>query len=104
MSDNDIHGLADKSVRLQQVIAAIEVEAVAEDGAIRVLARAGGRLDKIDLGLQAFEFSAAELGPIVAETIRAAERKAESKAQEAVRETLGEQFMRAANPKKGNGE
>jgi DNA-binding protein YbaB len=102
VSDNDIHGLADKSHRLQQVITEIEVEVVAENGAIRVFARAGGQLEKIDLGLQAFDFSAAELGPIVAETIRAAEQAAESKAQEAVRAALGEQFMRAANPKGDN--
>jgi DNA-binding protein YbaB len=97
-----MHSLADKTQLLKRAIADIEVEAVAEEGAIRVFARAGGQLDKIDLGLQAFDFSAAELGPIVAETIRNAELAAESKAQEAVRMILGEQFMRAANPNGDN--
>lgn len=97
MSDNDPLGLADKSARLQRAITEIEAEVVAEGGAVRVIAGPGGQIHKIDLGFQVFELSAAELGPIVAEAVRAAELAVDSKAQEAVRAMLGEQFMRAAN-------
>lgn len=97
MSDNDSLGFADKSARLQQAITEIEAEVVAEGGAVRVIAGAGGQIHKIDLGLQVFELSAAELGPIVAETVRAAERAVDSKAQEAARAILGGQFIRAAD-------
>ncbi|MEV3934605.1 YbaB/EbfC family nucleoid-associated protein [Glycomyces sp. NPDC049804] len=96
MLNNEPSDLADRSARLQRAITEIEADVVAEDGAIRVIVGAGGRIRKIDLGLQAFEFSAAELGPIVAETIRAAERSVDVKAQEIVRSMLGEQFVRSA--------
>jgi len=92
VSDNDTFGLADKSRRLQQAIAEIEAEVIAEGGAVKVIAGAGGRFHKIDLGWQALQLSAAELGPIVTEALREAEQAVEAKTQSAVKDIIGEQF------------
>lgn len=104
MPDNDPIDIADKSVRLQQAIAEIEAEVVAEDGAVKVIAGAGGQFRKIDLGWQALQLSAAELGPIITEALRAAEQAVETKTRATVGEFLGEQFTSLSDQSKGRSE
>ena len=96
MPDADPLDIAAKSARLQQTITELEAEAVSEGGAVRVTAGAGGNVREIDLRWQAFDLEAAELGPIVAETVRAAEQAANAKVQSAVGSILGDQIPNLA--------
>jgi DNA-binding protein YbaB len=104
VTENDTFGLADKSTRLQQAITEIEVEVMAEDGAVKVIAGAGGQVRKIDLGWHALQLSASELGPIVTKALRAAEQAVEAKMQSAVKDIIGQQFTSMSDQSKGDGE
>lgn len=104
MPDNNSRGMTDQAARLQQSIIEIEAEIVAEDGAVKVIAGAGGQVRKIDLGWQALQLSAAELGQIVTEALRASEQAVEAQTQIIVSDILGERFMALSDQSKGRSE
>lgn len=83
MSDQ-INDMQDRVKEIQRVAAEVEGEALSENGEVRVVAGAGGRVKEIDLRMSAFELSGLELGEIIVETIHAANQKADETLSEAV--------------------
>ncbi|MFG3342551.1 YbaB/EbfC family nucleoid-associated protein [Glycomyces sp. NPDC048151] len=67
-----------KAGEIQRLAAEAEGEAVSEDGKVRVVAGAAGNIKVLDLRLSAFELSGVELGEVIVETIKAAERKVQA--------------------------
>ncbi|WP_112141256.1 YbaB/EbfC family nucleoid-associated protein [Glycomyces dulcitolivorans] len=85
----DIHS---KLAEAQRLAAETEVEAVSEDGSVRVVAGPGGDVRMIDLRMNAFELSGLELGEITTATVKAATDEADRELSEAIRRTLTDVF------------
>ncbi|THV34375.1 YbaB/EbfC family nucleoid-associated protein [Glycomyces buryatensis] len=58
---------------IQRLVETAEAAASSEDGAVRVVTKAGGKITELDLHHTAFALSGVELGELIVETIQAAE-------------------------------
>jgi len=67
-----------KAGEMQRLAVEAEGEAVSENGSVRVVTGAAGNVKVLDLRMSAFELSGVELGEVIVETIRAAERKVQA--------------------------
>lgn len=85
----DIHS---KLAEAQRLAAEVEVEAVSENGEVRVVAGPGGDVRTIDLRMNAFELSGLELGELTAATVKTATDEADRELSEQIRRTLSDVF------------
>ncbi|MCD0442313.1 YbaB/EbfC family nucleoid-associated protein [Glycomyces sp. A-F 0318] len=89
MTDDPTADMRQRAAEIQRLAVEAEGEAVSEDGAVRVVAGAAGNLKELDLRLNAFELSGYELGELIVETIRAADRKVAAELSAAMAGIMG---------------
>jgi DNA-binding protein YbaB len=78
-----------KAGEIQRLAAEARGEAVSEDGTVRVVAGAAGDIKELDLRLSAFELSGVELGEVIVETIKAAEKKVQADLSAEISQIMG---------------
>jgi DNA-binding protein YbaB len=89
MAEDPTAEMQRQAAEIQRLAVEAEAEAVSEDGAVRVVAGAAGNLKELDLRLNAFQMSGYELGELIVETIRAADRKVNAELSEAMSRVMG---------------
>lgn len=89
MPDEQTEDMRSRAKEVERIAVEARAEAVSEDGAVRVVAGAGGSIREIDLQLSAFQMSGVELGEAIVETIRAAERRVQTELAAEVGRIMG---------------
>lgn len=88
MPEDPTEDIRQRTLDIQQSVAEASAEAVSEGGEVRVVAGAGGALKEVDLRLSAFELSGVELGELLVETIRAADRRLSADLEARIRDLM----------------
>lgn len=89
MSGDPTADMQRQAAEIQRLAVEAEGEAVSEDGAVRVVAGAAGNLKVLDLRINAFQMSGYELGELIVETIKAADRRVAAELSEAMARVMG---------------
>ncbi|MBO3735588.1 YbaB/EbfC family nucleoid-associated protein [Glycomyces niveus] len=88
MSDSG-EAMQARTREIERMAAEARGEAVSENGEVRIVAKAGGRIEELDLRLSAFELSGVELGELIVSTLRTAEDQLDAQLTSAIQAAMG---------------
>lgn len=83
-----------QSRQVEEIAKSVEAEVSSDDSAVRVIVGAGGSIKDMELTHRAFQKSGAELGELIVDTLRKAERRV----QEEMSSRMSEVFGRTISP------
>ncbi|MQM27411.1 YbaB/EbfC family nucleoid-associated protein [Glycomyces albidus] len=89
MPEDPAEDMRRKAKEIERLAVELEGEAVSEDGAVRVVTGAAGNIKELDLRMSAYQMSGVELGELIVETIRAADRRTQADLAQRVGAIMG---------------
>ncbi|THV30094.1 YbaB/EbfC family nucleoid-associated protein [Glycomyces paridis] len=92
MSEDSAEEMRGKAKAIERIAVELRAEAISEGGAVRVVAGAADSIWELDLRLNAFELSGVELGELIVETIKDANRKAGAEMAEQAGQIMGREI------------
>ncbi|MBP2326178.1 DNA-binding protein YbaB [Kibdelosporangium banguiense] len=109
--ENQLQSMKQQVDQVQNAFAEARAEARSADGAVTVVAAAGGRIEALSLSPKADSISHTTLATSILDTIRRAQAEAARKVEESMRPLLGqasqdflhEQVLRATDPEAEGG-
>lgn len=89
MSQDQAEDMRRKVKEIERIAVEVRGEAISEGGAVRVVAGAAESVKEIDLRMSAFELSGVELGELIVQTMKEADRKVEAEMAQRVGVIMG---------------
>ncbi|WP_157975201.1 YbaB/EbfC family nucleoid-associated protein [Glycomyces dulcitolivorans] len=89
MPEDPAEDMRRKAKDIERLAVELEGEAVSEDGAVRVVTGAAGNVKELDLRMSVYQMSGVELGELIVETIRAADRRTQADLAQRVSAIMG---------------
>ncbi|NUQ88600.1 MAG: YbaB/EbfC family nucleoid-associated protein [Glycomyces artemisiae] len=89
MPEDPAEDMRRKAREIERIAVELEGEAVSEDGSVRVVTGAAGNIKVLDLRMSAFQLSGVELGELIVETIRDADRRTQADLAQRVGAVMG---------------
>lgn len=89
MPEDPAQDMRRKAKEIERVAVEVRGEAISEGGEVRILAGAADTVFEIDLRMSAFELSGVELGELIVQTIKDADRKVQADLAESVGAIMG---------------